>query len=77
MYKMSLVHLRIKPRHTCQHLHIGNYTKALNIILTHILAVKILTELSFFYIAHRKLYTFYVRNYNLRYAICIHRFQMP
>ena len=29
MYKMSLVHLRIKPRETCQHLHIGNYTKAL------------------------------------------------
>ena len=29
MYKMSLVHLRIKPRQTCQNLHIGNYTKAL------------------------------------------------
>ena len=27
---MSLVHLRIKPRQTCQHLHIGKYTKALN-----------------------------------------------
>ena len=26
---MSLVHLRIKPRKTCQHLHIGNHTKAL------------------------------------------------
>ena len=31
MYNMSLVHLRIKPRHTCQHLHTGNHTKALNI----------------------------------------------
>ena len=30
MYNMSLVHLRIKPRQTCQHLHIGNHTKPLN-----------------------------------------------
>ena len=33
MYKMSLVHLRIKSRQTCQHLHIGNHTKALNKII--------------------------------------------
>ena len=26
---MSLVHLRIKPRQTCQHLHTGNHTKPL------------------------------------------------
>ena len=29
MYKMSLVHLCIKPRQTCQHLQIGNHTKPL------------------------------------------------
>ena len=29
MYKMSLVHLCIKPRQTCQHLVAGNYIKAL------------------------------------------------
>ena len=29
MYNMSLVHLRIKPRQTCQHLHTGNHTKPL------------------------------------------------
>ena len=30
MYKLSLVHLRIKPRQTCHHLQIGNNTKPLN-----------------------------------------------
>ena len=30
MYNMSLVHLRIKPRQTCQHLQIGNHTKILS-----------------------------------------------
>ena len=29
MYNMSLVHLRIKPRQTCQHMHTGNPTKPL------------------------------------------------
>ena len=31
MYKISLVHLRIKPRQTCHYLHIGNHTKALKL----------------------------------------------
>ena len=29
MYKMSLVHLRIKPGQTCQHMHTRNHTKPL------------------------------------------------
>ena len=29
MYNMSLVHLRIKPGQTCQHMHTGNPTKPL------------------------------------------------
>ena len=41
------------------------------------LGSKKFTELSFIYIAHGKLYTFYVRNYILCYTICIHQFQMP
>ena len=32
MYKMSLVHLRIKPRQPCHHLQIGNHTKALTLV---------------------------------------------
>ena len=30
MYNMSLVHLRIKPGQTCQHMHTGNPTKPLS-----------------------------------------------
>ena len=33
MYNMSLVHLRIKPGQTCQHMHTGNPTKPLMEIL--------------------------------------------
>ena len=33
MYKMSLVHLRIKPRQPCQHLQIGNHTKPLMYVI--------------------------------------------
>ena len=40
MYKLSLVQLRIKPRQTCQHLHIGNHTKPLKIMKSNISTVK-------------------------------------
>ena len=33
MYNMSLVHLRIKPGQTCQHMHTGNPTKPLTSLI--------------------------------------------
>ena len=46
------------------------HARLLNIIFTHILAVKIFTELSFFYIAHRKrtIYVSEITIYFMRYV---------